>query len=449
VLAGTINGQGLLKVMVLKPYDLSTAARIMRTVEDAEEKKSVPDRFIRRFARYYTPIVFAIAALIAIIPPIMGYGPFTQWIERALVMLVMACPCALVISVPLAYFAGMGRISRYGVLIKGAAFVDVMAGLDTIVFDKTGTLTEGSFEVREVVPLGGTSHEDLVGKAASVESGSSHPIATSIMEYAKEKGIGNGNSAASSYSEIPGSGVLASVDGREIAVGNRELMEKVGAQAEEAQCSDLVCAHTVANVAVDGNMIGSLHLGDMPKEMASGTIEKLKSMGINRIVMLSGDREKAAAAMALIIGVREVHAELLPHEKLAELEKVMAGSRKTAFVGDGVNDAPSLARADLGIAMGVLGSDAAIETADVVVMDDNLSKLPRAIKAARATRMVAMQNIAGALVVKAFFLMLGGSGHAGMLEALVADVGVTLLTVLNAFRLFAYDKEMKQSKKAA
>ncbi|HNV35148.1 MAG TPA: heavy metal translocating P-type ATPase [Bacillota bacterium] len=437
VLAGTINGTGLIKVRVSKPYGLSTAARIMRSVEEAEDKKAVPERFIRRFARYYTPAAFAVAVTVAAIPPMLGYGSFQAWLGRGLVILVMACPCALVISVPLAYFAGMGRISRYGVLVKGAAFVDVLAGLDTIVFDKTGTLTEGSFEVREVVPIGKTTKEELVRAAASAEGGSAHPIASSIMEYAKDLGIEKSGLDIAGYSEIPGKGVIASVDGREIAVGNRGLMGKVGASYFDPGCSDPACSHTVAGVAVDGDMIGSLHLGDMPKEMAFETVSALKGLGVSRIAMLSGDKKEAAAAMAGIIGVDEVHAGLLPHEKLEELERIMSSSRKTAFVGDGVNDAPSLARADLGIAMGALGSDAAIETADMVVMDDNLNKLPKAIGAARFTRAVAMQNIFGALAVKAVFLVMGGIGRAGMVEAIIADVGLTLLTVLNSFRLFA------------
>ena len=445
VLAGTINGTGLLKVRVAKPYDSSMAARIMKSVEEAEDKKAVPERFIRRFARYYTPAAFAVALMIAIIPPLLGYGSFQAWLGRALVILVMACPCALVISVPLAYFAGMGRISRYGVLIKGAAFVDVLAGLDTIVFDKTGTLTEGSFEVREVIPIGRTTKEELVKAAASAEGGSIHPIASSIVGYANGLGIEKSGVDPAGYSEIPGGGVIASVDGREVAVGNKGLMGKVGADYFDPGCSDQFCAHTVAGVAVDGNMIGSFHLGDMPKEMAIETVSSLKNLGVRRIAMLSGDKKEAAAAMARIIGVDEVHAGLLPQEKLEELERIMSKSRKTAFVGDGVNDAPSLARADLGIAMGVLGSDAAVETADMVVMDDNLKKLPKAIEAARFTRAVAMQNIFGALAVKAVFLIMGGIGRAGMVEAIIADVGLTLLTVLNSFRLFASAKDESSS----
>lgn len=437
VLSGTINGIGLIVARVDKPYGMSTAARIMRSVEQAEERKAVPERFIRRFARYYTPAVFAIAALIAVLPPLLGAGAFEDWAKRALVMLVMSCPCALVISVPLAYFAGMGRISRYGVLVKGAAFVDVLAGLDTVVFDKTGTLTEGSFKVREVVLADGTEHTELVGAAASVEMGSNHPIASSIVEYAKGMGIEGDGARPEGYSEIAGSGVIASVNGKSVAVGNRDLMDKVGAKVEAESCSEPVCSHTVANVAVDGSMIGSLHLGDIPKEMAGETIKQLQELGIRRIAMLSGDKRAAAEAIAGLIGVEEVHAELLPDEKMAVLESIISKARKTAFVGDGVNDAPSLTRADLGIAMGALGSDAAIESADVVVMDDNLAKLPRAIKAARLTRTIAMQNIVGALAVKAFFLILGGSGRAGMVEAIVADVGLSLLTVLNSFRLFS------------
>lgn len=436
VLAGTINGQGLMSVRVTKPYGMSTAARIMKSVEEAEDKKAIPERFIRRFARYYTPAVFAIAALIAIIPPTLGYGSFAHWTQRALVMLVMACPCALVISVPLAYFAGVGRISRNGVLVKGAAFVDVLSGLDTIVFDKTGTLTEGSFKVRQVISIGDVGSDDVVITAAAVEGSSAHPIASSIIEYAKGMGLDYADSRPTDYSEIPGSGVIASVNGRKVAVGNENLMGQVGASYNDPGCSDEVCTHTVAGVAIDGNMIGSLHLGDMPKEMASDTIAELKGLGIKRIVMLSGDNKEAAEAMAAVIGVEEVHSGLLPHEKLFELEKIISQGHKTAFVGDGVNDAPALARADLGIAMGVIGSDAAIETADMVVMDDNLRKLPKAIRSARYTRSIAMQNIIGALAVKIVFLALGGSGQAGMVEALFADVGVTLLTVLNSFRLF-------------
>lgn len=436
VLSGTINGMGLIIARVDRPYGMSTAARIMKSVEQAEERKAVPERFIRRFARYYTPAVFAIAVLIAVLPPLLGAGAFEEWAKRALVMLVMSCPCALVISVPLAYFAGMGRISRYGVLVKGAAFVDVLAGLDTVVFDKTGTLTEGSFKVREVVLAGGTGHTELVGAAASAEMRSNHPIASSIVEYAKGMGIEGAGANPQGYSEISGSGVIASVDGKSIAVGNRDLMDKVGAKIEAERCSEPFCSHTVANVAVDGSMIGSLHLGDIPKQMAGETIRQLQELGIKRIVMLSGDKRAAAEAIAGLIGVEEVHAELLPDEKMAILESIIAKASKTAFVGDGVNDAPSLARADLGIAMGALGSDAAIESADVVVMDDNLAKLPKAMKAARYTRAIAMQNIAGALAVKAFFLILGGSGNAGMVEAIVADVGLSLLTVLNSFRLF-------------
>lgn len=436
VMAGAINGTGLLIIKVGKPYGLSTAARIMKTVEEAEDKKAQPERFIRRFARYYTPVVFALAVTLALLPPALGYGTLADWTRRALVMLVMACPCALIISVPLAYFAGLGRISRLGVLVKGAAFVDVLARLDTVVFDKTGTLTEGSFKVRHVAPAEGVTGDELVSKAASAEAGSLHPIASSIVQYAKDQGIVHDSAGAEGYREMPGRGVIASVDGREVAVGNRVLMDEIGAVYEDGGCNDPSCAHTVAGVAIDGSMIGSLHLGDSPKEMASDTVAALRALGISRIAMLSGDKPEAAKAIAAAIGVHEVHAGLMPDEKLRVLEEIIAKGGKTAFVGDGVNDAPALARADIGIAMGVLGSDAAIETADLVVMDDNLGKLPGAIKAARYTRTVAMQNIAAALLVKAIFLTMGGFGKAGMVEALVADVGLTLLTVLNSFRLF-------------
>jgi Cd2+/Zn2+-exporting ATPase len=432
VLAGMINGPGVLTVKVTKPYKDSSVARILELVEQAAERKAPTEQFITTFARYYTPAVVGAAMLLAVIPPLALPGAvFSEWLYRALTLLVISCPCALMISIPLGYFGGIGGSSRNGVLIKGANYLDALANLDTVVFDKTGTLTQGSFKVVRVAPAAGFSEAETLAAAAAAESFSNHPIALSIREA-----HGQEISAAriSDYQEIPGYGISAVVDGRRVLAGNDRLL-KDGERRSDADGA----AGTVVNVVIDGVFAGRIIIADQVKADAGAAVAGLKRLGVRKVIMLTGDDRSVAERVAADLGIDEFHAQLLPEEKVAKLEEIETGltnrrKQKLAFVGDGINDAPVISRADIGVAMGGLGSDAAIEAADVVLMEDAPSKLVVAVEVARRTRRIVRQNIYMALGIKGFFILLGGMGVATIWEAIFADVGVALLAVFNASR---------------
>ena len=423
ILSGCVNLTGLLKVCTTKEFAHSTVSKILDLVENAAENKSRSEGFITRFARVYTPIVVALALLVAVIPGIIT-GDWISWIYRGLLFLVVSCPCALVISVPLTFFGGLGGASRKGILIKGSNLIDKLAGVKTVVFDKTGTLTEGVFEVTAIHPQLVTENE-LLHLAAHVERHSTHPIAMALRNaYPNEQD----DCAIADVEETAGHGILATVNGRRVAVGNSKLMEKVGAQWRS-------CHHegTIIHVAIDGEYAGHIVISDRIKEDSSYGIARLKDLGVKKTVMLTGDQKAVAAAVAAKVSVDEYHAQLLPADKVQEVEKLLADGT-LAFVGDGINDAPVLTRADIGIAMGALGSDAAIEAADVVLMDDKPSKIALAVKIARRTIRIARQNIWFAIGIKVLVLLLAIPGLATMWMAVFADVGVTVLAVLNATR---------------
>jgi len=442
ILSGMINGQGLLTVMVAKPFKDSSVARILELVEKASERKAPTEQFITRFANYYTPIVVAAAALIAIVPPLLLPGAtFSEWIYRALVLLVISCPCALVVSIPLGYFGGIGAASKNGILVKGANYIDALGGLDTVVFDKTGTLTKGVFRVTEIVSKNSIAPEELLAAAAGAEIYSNHPIAQSIGAAYKEK-TGNEITAdqVQDYREIPAHGIKAAVNGRQVLAGNDRLMHK-----ENIVHDDCDVAGTIVYVAIDGVYAGYLIISDELKPDAKEAISRLKQLGIRKTVMLTGDDQSVAEKVSRELGIDAYFAELLPEDKvqmLEELEKEIKdrSKQKLVFVGDGINDAPVITRADIGVAMGGLGSDAVIEAADVVLMEDAPSKLARAVEISRRTGSIVRQNIYVALAVKAFFILLGTFGVASIWEAVFADVGVTLLAVLNASRTLQHGK---------
>lgn len=428
VISGCVNGGGLLKVKVTKEFEDSTVARILELVENASSKKAKVENFITRFARYYTPVVVIAAVLLAVIPPLALGQEFGSWIQRACIFLVISCPCALVISVPLSFFGGIGAASKKGVLVKGSNFLEALAEMDTIVFDKTGTLTKGEFKVTKLHPVG-MSDEELLELAALAENYSNHPIAASLKEaYAKETDVNR----LGETEEISGHGVKTVIDGKHVLAGNGKLMEQAGIDYET--CAD---AGTVIYVARDGKFAGSVLISDTIKKETFEAIRSLKSVGVRRTIMLTGDRKEVGEAVAREIGLDDVYTELLPADKVEKVEtllKSMNEGRKLAFVGDGINDAPVLTRADIGIAMGSMGSDAAIEAADVVLMDDNPAKIASVVKIARKTLKIVKQNIVFALAVKALVLILGAVGMANMWEAVFADVGVSVIAILNAMR---------------
>ena len=435
VVSGGVNLTGVLRLRTLKRYDDSTVARILELVENSTMKKAKTERFITRFARWYTPAVVISALLLAVLPPIIRLSAlhlapmWGDWIHRALTFLVISCPCAMVISIPLSFFGGIGGASSRGILIKGSSYLEQLARADTVVFDKTGTLTRGVFEVAEVFPEPEISSEELLRLAAAAERYSDHPVSESLRAAAGPIAEAD---AASDAHERPGEGVLAIVNGQRVAVGNERLMKALGLNPK-----GVLAAGTLVHVARENRYLGCIEISDRPKPGAAAAVQELRERGVMRIVMLTGDRNEAAQAVAKELGVTEVRSELLPTDKVTELEallKQQAKGKTLAFVGDGINDAPVLARADVGIAMGGIGSDAAIEAADVVLMDDDISKLPVAMRIARRTVAIAWQNIAFALLVKAVCLILGALGIAGMWLAIFADVGVMVLCVLNAAR---------------
>ena len=427
VLSGCVNQTGVLRLRATGAYESSTVARILRLVEDSGERKARTERFITRFARWYTPAVCLAALLLALVPPLF-VGEWTEWIKRALTFLVISCPCALVISVPLTFFGGVGGASRRGVLIKGANYLEQLAKTDIAVFDKTGTLTRGTFEVTAIHP-NQIMKEELLELAALAESYSDHPISASLRA-AWNRALDKNR--VTDVQEIAGRGIHALVDGRPVYAGNERLMADVHVESRPCHRQG-----TIVHVALDGVYMGHIVIADRVKEGSAEAIAELKALGVARTVMLTGDQSAVAQSVAKELGVDEVHAELLPGDKVEQVERLMkqkpAGAM-LAFVGDGINDAPVLRRADLGIAMGGVGSDAAIEAADIVLMDDDPRKLPCAIRIARHTLRIANQNIIFALSVKAIILIMGAMGLANMWLAVFADVGVSFLAILNAMR---------------
>lgn len=425
VVSGSVNLSGVITLKTESVYSESTVAKILNLVENSAAKKAKTENFITRFARYYTPLVVAAAVLLAVFPPLISGGGWADWLKRALIFLVVSCPCALVISVPLSFFGGIGGASKRGILIKGANYAEVLAKIGTVVFDKTGTLTKGIFKVTAIHPES-MSEAELLDVAAAAESYSNHPIAESII--AAHKGHID-RSRIGNVTEHAGMGIEAEIDGRDIFAGNGKLMELVG-----AKWHDCHIAGTVIHISEGKNYLGHIVISDEVKPKSKAAIAELKALGIAKTVMLTGDRKEIGEAVGKELGLDEIHAELLPDGKVNAVEKLINTKTPLAFVGDGINDAPVLARADIGIAMGGMGSDAAIEAADVVLMDDDPSKLTEAIKIARKTMSIVWQNIIFALAVKAVVLILGALGIAGMWLAIFADVGVTVLAILNAMR---------------
>lgn len=428
IVSGCVNGSGTLKVKTTKAFEDSTVAKILELVENASSKKARVENFITRFAKYYTPVVTIAAVIIAIIPSIIT-GNWGDWITRACIFLVISCPCALVISVPLGFFSGIGSASRIGVLVKGSNFLEAVAEVTTIVMDKTGTLTKGEFKVSEIVPSG-ISEERLLEIAAYGESFSTHPIAASIKEAYDNK---IDTDRIKDVKEISGHGVELLFDGKETLVGNGKLLKSHNISYEEHKSGG-----TVVYVAYDNTFAGAIVISDTIKDGAKEAVADMKKVGVKNVVMLTGDRQKAAEEVAKELGIDTVYSELLPSDKVQKVEELLAsktGKEKVAFVGDGINDAPVLTRADVGIAMGSMGSDAAIEAADIVLMDDDVRKIASTVKIARKTLGVVKQNIVFALGVKLIVLILGALGVANMWEAVFADVGVSVIAILNSMRV--------------
>lgn len=428
VLAGMINQSGILSLRVSKPFNESSISKILELVENASSKKADTEKFITRFARYYTPVVVFLSLAVAILPPLLITGATPAvWTYRALVLLVISCPCGLVISIPLGYFGGIGGAAKRGILVKGSKFLDALTQVDTVVFDKTGTLTKGNFRVSEIIVENGLENHQLLELAAQVESQSNHPVAQSIQ---KAYGKSADSSTLQDYEEIGGHGILAKLNGRTVLAGNDRLLHRENIPHDVCEVEG-----TVAHIAVDGTYSGRIIIADELKEDAVGAISALKQQGIQTI-MLTGDSQSVADAVAKRIGLDQYQAELLPEDKVDALEEILQpahrAKKKVVFVGDGINDAPVIARADVGIAMGGLGSDAAIETADVVIMTDAPSKVVESIEIAHKTLRVVWQNIIIAMAVKVLFIALGFIGVATLWEAVFADVGVALLAILNA-----------------
>lgn len=439
VLAGCINGMGMLKVRVTKAYEDTTVAKVLELVEESSDNKAETETFIHRFARVYTPVVVISALLLAIFPPIFTDRTVADSIRTACVFLVTSCPCALVISVPLSFFGGIGAAAKKGVLVKGGNFLEALAKSGIFVFDKTGTLTKGSFEVVKVLCAKGVNEEECLKAAATAEEGSTHPIAHSILE--KVKSLNTMVEKAEAIEEIPGHGIMAKSICGDILAGNLKLMKRYQIDTEcqfetEPDKEELYLEGSLVYVAKAGKLLGIIVVADEVKEDSSTAVEKLRSLGISKTYMLSGDKKEVAVSIGKKVGLDHVYAELLPDKKVEKLEEILSGKGDllVAYVGDGINDAPALAVADVGIAMGSLGSDAAIEAADVVLMDDKPSKLCDAVRIARKTKRIVAQNITGSLIVKFAVLIFGALGMATMWAAIIADVGVMVVAVLNATR---------------
>lgn len=432
VISGTINLSGVIKVKAQSLYEESTVSKILELVENSAEKKARAENFITRFARYYTPCVVIGAVLLAVIPPLFFSQEWSMWINRALIFLVVSCPCALVVSVPLSFFGGIGGASREGILIKGANYLETLSKVDTVVFDKTGTLTKGTFAVNAIHPQNMTEAQ-LLDIAAAAESYSTHPVGESIV--AAHKGHID-KTRIGEVEELAGMGLRAVIDGKTFFVGNGALMDKVG-----AGWHDCHLAGTVIHIAESSEYLGHIVINDEIKPDSKVAVAGLKELGIKNTVMLTGDTERVAKSVGEEVGIDSVCAKLLPAQKVEKVEELLSQGCKTAFVGDGINDAPVLTRADVGIAMGALGSDAAIESADIVLMDDKPSKLPSAIRISRKTMRIVRQNIVFALAVKAIILALGAFGVANMWTAVFGDVGVMVIAILNAMRAMSKVKK--------
>lgn len=428
-LSGCVNQNGVLTIQVTKAFGESTVSKIIELVENASSRKAPTENFITTFARYYTPVVVILALILAVAPPLLFSAEWIEWIHRAFVFLVISCPCALVISIPLTFFGGIGAASKHGVLVKGSNYLEALNNISTIVFDKTGTLTKGVFKVTEIVPDNGFTVDRILEYGAKAEIYSNHPIAKSIIAaYEKDVDVTN----ITDYKEISGYGISVTVDNKKILAGNSKLMT-----AEQIHYRPCNKAGTKVYVAVDGKYAGCILITDEIKEDSKRAIAELKRIGIEKTVMLTGDDEMIGKAVSRKLGLDEYYAQLLPDQKVLKLEELDSQKplkSKLAFIGDGINDAPVLARADVGIAMGGIGSDAAIEAADVVLMTDEPSKLVEAIEVAKATKHIVIQNIVLALTVKVIFMLLGAFGIAGMWEAVFGDVGVALIAVMNAMR---------------
>lgn len=439
IISGCVNGDGLLKLRTTKLYGESTVAKILDMVENSSLKKARAENFITKFAHYYTPAVCIGALVLAILPPLVLGGGWLTWISRALTFLVISCPCALVISIPLSFFGGIGGASACGILIKGSTYLEELANTGVVVFDKTGTLTQGTFKVTGIHPAEGVTDAALVEAAALAESWSKHPISLSIKAaYGKPIDAAR----VTDVQELGGHGVTAKVDGKSVAAGNARLMEKLGLAVPAVEG-----VGTIVHVAVEGSYAGYLLISDVVKPHSADAIRALKASGVRKTVMLTGDAQPVAQAVAQQLGLDEYHAGLLPGDKVDQIEKLLAAKQpkeNLAFVGDGINDAPVLSRADVGIAMGALGSDAAIEAADVVLMDDDPAKIALAMRIARRTLRIVHQNIVFALGIKALCLLLGALGIAGMWAAIFADVGVMVIAVLNATRAL-YTKDLTKN----
>jgi len=431
VLSGCVNQTGVIKIEVTKTFGESTVSKIIDLVENSSSKKAKTENFITTFARYYTPIVVALAALLAVLPPLLLGGAWHDWLKRALVFLVISCPCALVLSIPMGFFAGIGRAAKSGILIKGGSFLEAVNSLQIAVFDKTGTLTKGVFKVTDIQNADGFSKDQLLELASFAEVFSNHPIALSVIkEYGKEVN----RSGLSRYTEHSGYGISVEKDGKSILAGNAKLMEKMGVTYKES-----TSAGTKVYIAHDGKFAGSIVISDEIKSDSKAALSALKEKGVQKTVMLTGDNPDIARETANELGIDEVYGGLLPQEKVAKLEELNRQKNakgKLVFVGDGINDAPVLAMADIGVVMGGIGSDAAIEAGDVVLMNDETSKLIEFMKIGKFTKRVVVQNIVFVLIVKTAFLLLGAMGIAVMWEAIFADVGVALLAVLNSMRIF-------------
>lgn len=435
IISGCINGNGTLRVKTTKEFDDSTVAKILELVENATNKKAKVENFITRFAKYYTPFVTISALLLAVIPPFLLQDNWLVWLERACTFLVVSCPCALVISVPMGFFGGIGAASKEGVLVKGSNYLELLSEMDTIVFDKTGTLTNGVFEVTEVIAKA-VDESHVLALAAAVERYSTHPIAESIVN-AYEKMLNQSVAEKTEFvlsdvTELAGVGLSGIADGKEVLVGNYKLMQK-----KQIVCEEYTGTGTVVYVADDGAYLGCIIISDTLKSGVKEAMAALKKSGVSKTVMLTGDRKEAALAVAREVGIDAVHYELLPGDKVSKIEELLANSgknKRTAFVGDGINDAPVLARADIGIAMGSLGSDAAIEAADIVIMDDDIRKISKVMKISKKTMAIVKQNIVFALGVKGLVLILGAIGMASMWAAVFADVGVAVIAILNSMR---------------
>ena len=435
VISGCVNADAVLRIRTTKLYGESTVAKILDLVENSSLKKAPVENFITKFARYYTPAVCIAALVLAVVPPLF-LGGWLDWIMRALTFLVISCPCALVISIPLTFFGGIGGASKCGILVKGGNYLEALAKADTVVFDKTGTLTKGTFAVSAVHPEAGFEADQVLEYAALAEQYSTHPIAVSLREACKS---GMDRSRVANVEEIAGHGIMAEVDGKRVGVGNSRLMER-----QSVNWLPCELPGTIVHVTIDGFYAGHIVIADQPKPDAKEAIVQLKVMGVKKTVMLTGDTKEVAHTVADALGLDEYHAELLPADKVARVEELLKQETgKLAFVGDGINDAPVLTRADIGIAMGGLGSDAAIEAADIVLMDDQPTKIAAAIRIARKTVRIVRENIVFALTVKAIVLVMGALGKAPMWLAVFADVGVAFLAILNAMRCLYTEKDKK------